>query len=381
MPQNGWDAVDVRLAAVQARAGGMDLETVLITFRVGRSTFFEWQRRYRAGGAGGLVPGSRRPHRSPRHTAAEVEDAVLALAKKHPRWGPDKLHARLLRLSGAAPARSTIQQILARRTGRSALRQRPRPRQRWRRFERAEPNDLWQIDATEHALADGRRFWVVDVLDDHSRFMLATQVGTTPSAELAWAAVQHAASIGGLPRQLLSDNGLTFTGRLHGLQVAFERSARAAGIETIYAGPGHPQTLGKDERQHRTQNEWIDDHRPHTLAHAQDVLEAYRQEYNHIRPHWALADAVPADRYRPGDPVQLPGLDLPPPGGPLPAGCVSRKVDINGFVGYAHTKIHIGRRYRGMTIGLRHQGARLTAYYGHTELDTYLVPGLPATRR
>ena len=59
----------------------------------------------------------------------------------------------------------------------------------------------------------------------------------------------------------------------------------------------------------------------------------------------------------------------------------ANQVDINGFVGYAHTKIHIGRRYRGMTIGLRHQGARLTAYYGHTELDTYLVPGLPATRR
>jgi hypothetical protein len=207
MPQNGWDVVEVRLAAVLAREAGMDLGTVLITFRVRRSTFFEWQRRYRAEGVAGLVPRSRRPLSSPRSTPTEVEDAVLVLAKKHPRWGPDKLHARLLRLTGSAPARSTIQQILARRTGRQALRQRRRPRAASHRFERPAPNDLWQIDATEHTLADGSPFWVVDILDDHSRFILATLVGTGPTCELAWLALQQAASSGGLPRSCCRTTG------------------------------------------------------------------------------------------------------------------------------------------------------------------------------
>ena len=113
------------------------------------------------------------------------------------------LHRNLDRL--AAPARSTIQQILARRTGSPRRRVRDQPKPAWRRFVRPHSNDLWQIDATRHALVDGTGFWVVDVLDDHSRFLLAATVGTGPTAELAWSALQRAVAAYGLPRQLLSD--------------------------------------------------------------------------------------------------------------------------------------------------------------------------------
>ena len=61
----------------------------------------------------------------------------------------------------------------------------------------------------------------------------------------------------GLPRQLRSDNGLIFTGRLCGLQAAFERRPTEAGVELINAAPAHPQTLGKLERFHRTLKEWL----------------------------------------------------------------------------------------------------------------------------
>lgn len=187
-----------------------------------------------------------------------------------------------------APARSTIQQILARRTGSATRRGRGPAKPAWRSFVRPVSNDLWQIDATRHTLVDGTAFWVVDVLDDHSRFLLATTEGSGPTGELAWTALASAAAAYGLPRQLLSDNGATFTGRLIGAEVNFERAVRAAGIEFIHAGPGHPQTLGKLERQHRTQNEWITDHPPATAVHAQQVLEDYRSDYNHARPHHAL---------------------------------------------------------------------------------------------
>lgn len=381
MAQKDWDVVDVRLAALQAKWSGMELGRVLRTFRCSRSQLFEWQARYRAEGVAGLEPRSRRPLSSPRRTPVEVEDAVLVIAKARPRWGPDKIRAELVRTAGAAPARSTIQQILARRTGSPRRRVRDQPKPAWRRFVRPHSNDLWQIDATRHTLVDGTGFWVVDVLDDHSRFLLAATVGTGPTAELAWSALQRAVAAYGLPRQLLSDNGTTFTGRLLGTEVSFERCARAAGIELIHAGPAHPQTLGKLERQHRTQNEWVTDHRPSTATSAQQVLDAYRADYNQHRPHRALDGRRPGEVYQPDTGIQLPALDLPEPPAALPTGCLPRKVNANGSIGYQRRTFLVGRRYTGMTVGVDHHGPELTIYYGHSALDTYIVIGLPKAKR
>jgi transposase InsO family protein len=381
MARRDWDVVDVRLAALEAKWSGMELGRVLTTFRCSRSQLFQWQARYRAEGVAGLEPRSRRPLTCPRQTPLVVEDAVLVIAKARPRWGPDKIRAELVRTSGAAPARSTIQQILTRRTGSPRRRVRDRAKPAWRRFVRPHSNDLWQIDATRHALVDGTGFWVVDVLDDHSRFLLAATVGAGPTAELAWSALQGAVAVYGLPRQLLSDNGTTFTGRLLGTEVSFERSARAAGIELIHAGPGHPQTLGKLERQHRTQNEWVTDHRPTSAAQAQQVLDAYRADYNQHRPHRALDGQRPGEVYHPDPGLTLPALDLPEPAAPLPAGCRRRKVNINGFIGYQRRSFLVGRRYAGMTVGVDHRGHELTIYYGHSALDTYIVTGLTPAKR
>lgn len=381
MPQWEWDVVNVRLAALEAKWSGLELARVLVTFRCSRSQLFQWQSRYRAEGVEGLVPRSRRPLRSPAQTPAAVEDAVLVIAKARPRWGPDKIRAELIRAAGSAPARSTIQQILARRTGSARRRMRAGAKPAWRNFVRPVSNDLWQIDATRHTLTNGEAFWVVDVLDDHSRFLLATTVGAGPTAELAWAAMQSAAAAYGLPRQLLSDNGTTFTGRLLGTEVSFERAVRAAGIEFIHAGPGHPQTLGKLERQHRTQNEWVADHPPATRAEAQQVLDAYRADFNEARPHGALDGRRPAEVYRPDAGITLPGLDLPDPATALPPGCLPRKVSAAGTIGYGRRTFPVGRRYTGMTVGVEHRGHELTIYYGHSALHTYIVIGLPKATR
>jgi transposase InsO family protein len=381
MAQKDWDTVDVRLAALEAKWSGMELGRVLTTFRCSRSQLFQWQARYRAEGVAGLEPRSRRPLSSPRQTPVAVEDAVLVIAKARPRWGPDKIRAELLRTAPAAPARSTIQQILARRTGSPRRRVRDRAKPAWRRFVRPHSNDLWQIDATRHTLVEGTGFWVVDVLADHSRFLLAATVGPGPTAELAWQALQGAVAAYGLPRQLLSDNGTTFTGRLLGTEVSFERSARAAGIELIHAGPGHPQTLGKLERQHRTQNEWVTDHRPTTAARAQQVLDAYRADYNQQRPHRALEGRRPAEVYQPDTGVHLPALDLPDPAVAFPPGCLPRKVSENGTIGYQRRTFMVGRRYTGLTVGVAHRGPELTIYYGHSALDTYIVVGLTPAKR
>src|SRR4030095_3630007 len=97
--------------------------------------------------------------------------------------------------------------------------------------------------------------------DDHARFLLAALAVDRLSGEAAWACFVAASSAYGLPRQLLSDNHLSFTGRLDGLEVAFERKLAEVGVKLINAAPSHPQTLGKLERFHRTLKEWLQEGR------------------------------------------------------------------------------------------------------------------------
>ena len=138
----------------------------------------------------------------------------------------------------------------------------PRRPKASRRFEREAANDLWQIDGTQVKLADGQSAWVVDCLDDHARFLLAAIACASPTGEAAWACFVSASSAYGLPRQLLSDNHTSFTGRLLGITVEFERKLAEVCVELINAAPAHPQTLGKLERFHRTLKEWLEDEGP-----------------------------------------------------------------------------------------------------------------------
>jgi transposase InsO family protein len=383
MPLKVMDLVSLRVELMEKAEAGVPVAVLCREAGISRETFYLWRRRWAAGGAAGLVPRSRRPLGSPGQLAPVLEDLVVALAKERPRYGPDKIRRLLAReLAGtgtAVPAKSTVQRVLARRGVAREPRPRAPARDSWQFFRRAHPNELWQIDATAHLLANGRLFWVIDILDDHSRFLVAARVAATATAELAWRAVAGAVAEHGMPAQILSDNGLIFTGRSMGREVLFERQARAAGIALAHGRAYHPQTQGKIERQHRTQNDWVADHRPRSLARAQHELDAYRHDYNHVRPHQALGQETPASAYSSGTPVILPLTDLEPADA-FPPGCLMRKVSGSGNVTYSHARLDIGGRFAGLTIGLHRDGTALTAYYGSSQITAFTIPALPEPR-
>ena len=134
-----------------------------------------------------------------------------------------------------------------------------RPKAAWRRFVWPRPNDAWQIDATAWALADGQTVWIMDVLDDHSRVLVAARVDTGPTAKAAWDAFTAAVEDWGLPARVMNDNGSCFTGRLSlNGEADFERMLRSAGGRSRSApGLAHPQTCGKLERSHQTTKAWL----------------------------------------------------------------------------------------------------------------------------
>lgn len=241
-----------------AERNGESVSEVCRRYGISRQTYYRYRRRFLGGEE--LGDRSRRPQRSPGQIDVELEEMICRMRRAHPRWGARRIRAELGRVGVAAPAISTIHQVL--RRNHLVADQPPRKPKALRRFERDISNELWQIDATEVVLVDQTKSYVFDLLDDHSRYLLAAIVAPGPTGEAAWDCFEDAASRYGLPTQVLSDNGLCFTGRLHGMQVDFERSLSELGVQLINARPYHPQTVGKLERFHRTLKDWLADEGP-----------------------------------------------------------------------------------------------------------------------
>jgi len=139
-------AMDVREQRVQfvvaAERKEKPLRALCQEFGISRPTGRLWLKRYREQGIEGIAERSRRPHHSPRKTIGEMEDLVVKLRERFPDWGARKLQYQL-RQNGLELTVSTVHRILLRH---GLVREQDRHRPAVQRFERAEPNELWQMD-------------------------------------------------------------------------------------------------------------------------------------------------------------------------------------------------------------------------------------------
>lgn len=264
--------------------------------------------------------------------------------------------------------------VTSQRSGAVQPARRPKADQR---FEREIANDLWQIDATQIPCVDEPKASVVNLLDDHSRYLLAALAGPAATGDLAWDTFELAASRYGLPRQVLSDNGLAFTGRLHGTTVGFEVNLRDLGVEMINSAPYHPQTLGKLERFHRTLKDWLRDEGPvFDVEHLQDLLDGFRYHYNRQRPHQGINDHTPAERYAtqaiPTDTIRLPGPEeMSEP--VYPPYSFVRKVGTSGNLGFRGKLIQVGSRWTGARVRVIEVERLVHIYHGDTMIRVLTI--------
>ena len=174
--------------------------------------------------------------------------------------------------------------------------------------------ELWQLDVTGSVfLADGTECKLISGIDDHSRFCVIAVVVRRATGRAVCRAFIAAMRTYGIPDEVLSDNGKQFTGRFgkpRPAEVLFERICHRNGIVQRLTKPYSPTTTGKVERWHQTlQLELLNDAGPFaSIEDAQAVVDSWRQEYNHRRPHQSLDMACPADRFR-SKPVD-DGLEL-----------------------------------------------------------------------
>jgi transposase InsO family protein len=352
--------MEAKLLAVFSSGLEVNVKALCVELGISRQTFYKYRRRFLEEGPPGLVERSRRPRSSPAMVTLAVEEAIVRLRKELViDNGAQAIAWHLARCPelGVVPSARTVHRVLVRR-GMVVAQPEKRPKSSWRRFEWPRPNDAWQIDATAWVLADGRQVWVMDVLDDHSRVLLAARATDGPTGAAAWEAFAHAAAIWELPARVMSDNGLCFTGRFHGREVEFERRLRAMGIIHMLSSPSHPQTCGKLERSHQTTKRWLRTQPPAgDLMELQHQLDEWLDHYNHHRPHRAANGDTPAERWRAGTPAG-PGQFIE---GPRRTSL--HTVASNGVIGWGDRfLISVGTPLAGQTVLVVANGNDLTVW-------------------
>lgn len=322
---------------------------------VHRSWLYRLLARYRAEGEAGLAPRSRRPRHSPRAMSQDTADTVVQLRSALLAQGLDAgaltIRWHLERSGGPVPSTSSIVRLLRRR-GLVIPQPHKRPRSSWIRFEAALPNELWQTDATHWSLADGSACEIVNLLDDHSRLLLAAVPFGTVKGPDAVAVFHQAAARHGYPAALLRDNAAVFAGAPRQGRVVLESELERLGITGKHARPYHPQTCGKIERFHQTQKRWLAQQpRAATLGELQSQLDRFRIHYNARRPHRALGRATPQETYD-AKVKAGPGSAQPP----VHYRVRRDRVDKNGKVTLRYDSklrhIGVGARHRGKAIVL-----------------------------
>jgi transposase InsO family protein len=279
---------------------------VAAQFGVSRQTLHTWLTRYRALGLAGLMDRSHRPDSCPHQASAEIETRVCELRREHPRWGPRRIaHELVLSAPDSSmmvPGKSTVHRIL-RRHGLIEPGRRRGKRRQYRRWERATPMALWQIDIVGGLfLTDGTECKVVTGVDDHSRFCVMAAVVARATGRAVCLAFAQALRRYGIPEEVLTDNGKQFTDRFgKGGEVLFDRICRDNGITHRLTEPASPTTTGKVERFHGTlRRDFLNHTGPfESVLAAQAAVDTWVTSYNCDRPHQSLDMGYPADRFAP----------------------------------------------------------------------------------
>jgi transposase InsO family protein len=354
-----WGSVNVdeqRMRFVMcASRPGTTMREACEEFQISRPTGYEWLRRYQAGGIAGMVEKSRRPLHSPRQTAMHVEKRVVELRQQRPDWGARKLQVLLERERVKLPA-VTIHRILLRH---DLVREQDRHRPAVQRFQREAPNQLWQMDF-KGPVGWNAPMGPLSVLDDHSRYAIALEQTGSTQAEPVRKRLEEAFGRCGIPEEMLMDHGTPWWNMqaLTGwtwLTVWLMKQ----GIQLHFSGYRHPQTQGKVERFHgsleaaRKRRGWPSD------QPQQPWLDAFRQEYNYVRPHEALHMKTPASVWNKSE----RRYQVKPPAWEYEPGAEVRQLAAQGHLQVEGRRWQISRALAGEWVRLIRLEQRILVYY------------------
>jgi transposase InsO family protein len=274
---------------------------------VSKDTLYKWKQQFERLGPAGLLDqprGARKGSRLPELT----KRTIVMLKEQHPEWGCQRI-SDLLARGPALPASASAVARVLHEAGYEAVEETTHPHpDHERRFERAQPNQLWQTDLFTFVLKrQNRRVYLVAFLDDHSRFLVCYGLHASQSTALVLEVLEAGIANYGPPEEILTDNGaqyVTWRGKSQ-----FTRRLEQRGIRQLVARPQRPQTLGKIERFWGTLwREFLETAVFTDLAEARTRIGHFIDYYNFQRPHRGADGLVPADRFFHAAPTVLQTL-------------------------------------------------------------------------
>jgi transposase InsO family protein len=355
--------------------------TFCAEYGISRKTFYSIKKRAaEEGQAAALEPRTRRPASNPGRLSDDVKRNAIgvraALEQSGLDHGPISVHEKMKSL-GMTPVPSTASlSRIFREAGVARLEPRKKPRASFRRFVYPAPNACWQLDGTEYVLTGGRKCVIFQLIDDHSRFAVATHVTWGETSEGAIAVVKKGIVAHGVPQRLLTDNGAALNPSRRGVVGQLVTYVESLGVEAITGKPYKPTTQGKNERFHQTLFRWLDKQPlAATLEELQGQVDAFDQIYNNERPHQGLPgritpaqawEATPkADPPRPRNTQRPVGWD----------GIRQTRVARNGIVQVRLTRFHVTRAMAGQTVFLVETDQHLLVFDEHgTEIMKHRWP-------
>jgi transposase InsO family protein len=349
---------------------------------ISRKSFYELRKRATAEGpAAVLEPRTRRPRSSPtkltddvKEQAGPVRAALDASGLDH---GPISVHDKMHTIGlDPVPSVASLAWIF-REAGVARLEPKKKPRSAWRRFVYPAPNACWQLDATEYVLTGGRKCVIFQLIDDHSRYAVASHVAWSETAAGAIVVFDKAVAAHGVPQRLLSDNGLALNPSRRGFVGQLVEHVSSLGTEAITGKPYKPTTQGKNERFHQTLFRYLDKQPlASSLAELQAQVDAFDHIYNTERPHqglpgrvtpqtaWNATQKAEAPRPQPEQPLFVQAatrrLRLPPPPEDLPTGTTVRKLSSLGTFMLARVTYMVGGQHGFQQVLVITDGDKIT---------------------
>ena len=274
---------------VSVVASPLPKRQVLKNLGVPKSTYYRWLRRPRLDDrpGGGPAPWNR--------LSPPEEQAVLEVARRSPELSCRQLAAWITDNRGFSVSESTVYRIL-RREGlvKSAEMQLKADKEYHRKT--TSPHQMWATDASYFKVIGWGYYYLVTVMDDYSRFVLAHKLQRDMTSDSFIEVVQDAVDKTGMTEvpvadrtSLLSDNGSGYVSR------AFGDYLHLVGIRHILATPYHPQTNGKLERYHQMIKQDVNQLPYEVPTDLEAAIAAFVSYYNYQRYHMALGNVTPAD--------------------------------------------------------------------------------------
>lgn len=265
-------------------------------YGISRVTGDKWLKRYEQGLA--MEDQSRAPFHTPNKISRDVEEHIIEMRKKEPAIGAKKIHQMMINDGKEPPAISTINAVLKRNN--MISKQASQAAQHYIRFQKEEPNEMWQADFKGHfAMRNNIRCHPLSIIDDCSRYCLCCDAKENEQQESARESFINTFRTYGMPKSILCDNGSPWGNSQSTSITKFEVWLMELGILTLHIRMKYPQCQGKVERFNGSyKRERLNFYIPRDIDDAQRSREEYQNFYNNVRPHESLGMDVPAKHYK-----------------------------------------------------------------------------------